>query len=124
MKKLPKTNIDQLPNARSGSAGAQIAVNMVGSSAFDLNFNYYGNFFTREDLINTFNNGGGGFSVEVGYSVPLLNEHADLRVSGALNHLGGLGNINGWNIGTEITTRNGLLTFKRKFLDRECFWGG
>jgi len=63
----------------SGGVGLEMAANVAGDDAIDLNFNWYGNLFNRNVLVNAFRNKGNSFDVEAGYSHAVFNQALDLR---------------------------------------------
>ena len=64
----------------SGGVGLEYAANVAGDDAIDLNFNWYGNLFNRDVLVNAFRNKGNSFDVEAGYSHALFDHALDLRL--------------------------------------------
>ncbi len=95
----------------SGGLGLEMASLLPGNDMVDLNFNYYGNLFQgRNSIVNTFRNGTGNFDIEAGYSHELYGDGPDLRlkVTGYQFDVGA--KVYGWNVGAEVSTRNGLFT--------------
>ena len=64
----------------SGGVGLEYAANVAGDDAIDLNFNWYGNLFNRDVLVNAFRNQGNSFDLEAGYSHALFDRSLDLRL--------------------------------------------
>ncbi|MGO9570410.1 MAG: hypothetical protein ACLP5H_22995 [Desulfomonilaceae bacterium] len=96
----------------SGGVGLEMAANIAGDDAIDLNFNWYGNLFNRDVLINAFRNKGNSFDVEAGYSHSLLNQALDLRLKFA-GYQFDVGNpVYGWRSGADLTTKNGMFTVR------------
>ncbi len=96
----------------SGGVGAEMAATVDGDDAIDVNFNYYGNLFSRNGLVNAFRNKGGSFDVEVGYSHALLNHALDLRLK-VVGYQFDVGEkLNGWRGGADLTTRDGVFTLR------------
>jgi hypothetical protein len=99
----------------SGGVGLEMAANVAGDDAIDLNFNWYGNLFNRDVLINAFRNKGNSFDVEAGYSHALFNRALDLRlkVIGYQFDIGGA--VQGWRGGADLTTRDGVFTLRYEY---------
>jgi len=99
----------------SGGLGLEMAAITPGDGAIDLNFNWYGNLFTRNGLIDAFRNKGGSFDIEAGYSHPLFNQALDLRLklTGYKFDIGN--NVYGWRTGADVTTRDGVFTVKYEY---------
>jgi Inverse autotransporter, beta-domain len=96
----------------SGGVGLEMAANVAGDDAIDLNFNWYGNLFNKNVLINAFRNKGNSYDVEAGYSHPLFNRSLDLRLK-AVGYQFGIGTgVYGWRTGADLTTRNGVFTLR------------
>ncbi len=96
----------------SGGVGLEMAANVAGDDAIDLNFNWYGNLFNRDVLINAFRNKGNSFDVEAGYSHALLNRSLDLRLK-LIGYQFDIGTaVQGWRGGADLTTRDGVFTVR------------
>ncbi len=96
----------------SGGVGLELAANVAGDDAIDLNFNWYGNLFNRDVLVNAFRNKGNSFDVEAGYSHALLNRSLDLRLK-VIGYQFDMGTaVQGWRGGADLTTRDGVLTLR------------
>lgn len=92
--------------------GLEMFSKLPGESAFDLQFNHYGNQFNRNALVNVFRTKGASWDLEAGYSVPLLNQSFDLRMKFRGYQFDSVENVYGWNAGAEVTTRNGSITLR------------
>jgi len=99
----------------SGSAGLEYAAKLAGDDAIDLNFNWYGNLFNRDVLINAFRNKGNSFDLEAGYSHALFDQALDLRLklTGYQFDIGTA--VRGWRGGADLTTRNGAFTVRYEY---------
>jgi hypothetical protein len=96
----------------SGGVGLEFAANVAGDDAIDLNFNWYGNLFNRDVLVNAFRNKGNSFDVEAGYSHALLNRSMDLRLK-LIGYQFDIGTaVQGWRGGADLTTRDGVFTVR------------
>jgi len=96
----------------SGGVGLEMAANVAGDDAIDLNFNWYGNLFNRQVLINAFRNMGNSFDVEAGYSHALFNRSLDLRLK-VIGYQFDIGTgVYGWLGGADLTTRDGMFTLR------------
>jgi hypothetical protein len=106
----------------SGGVGLEMAATVGGDDAVDLNFNWYGNLFNRDVLINAFRNKGNSFDVEAGYSHALFDHALDLRLKVAGYQFGVGEAVHGWRGCADLTTRNGMFTLRyehgRRF--RQC----
>lgn len=102
----------------AGGIGLETVSLLPGGGFVDLQFNYYGNLFSRSALINAFRNGAGSFDFEVGYSQPLFDDALDLRVKAAgyrfdvyTRH------AYGFRLGGELSTRDGRFTARYQYTD-------
>ncbi|MFZ5867078.1 MAG: hypothetical protein ACOYXY_14435 [Thermodesulfobacteriota bacterium] len=94
----------------SGGVGLEMIANLSDYDAVDLRFNWYGNLFNREVLINAFRNGGGSFDIEAGYSHALFNQAFDLRLK-YVGYQFDIGDaVYGYMGGAELTTRDGVFS--------------
>jgi len=99
----------------SGGVGLEFAANLAGDDAIDLNFNWYGNLFNRDVLINAFRNKGNSFDVEAGYSHSLFNQALDLRLK-LIGYQFDVGDkVYGWRGGADLTTRDGVFTLRYEY---------
>jgi hypothetical protein len=99
----------------SGGVGLEMAAEVSGDDAVDLNFNWYGNLFNRDVLVNAFRNKGNTFDFEAGYSHALLNQAMDLRLK-AIGYQFDVGNkVYGWRGGADLTTRDGMFTLRYEY---------
>jgi hypothetical protein len=99
----------------SGGVGLEMAANVAGDDAIDLNFNWYGNLFNRDALVNIFRNKGNSFDLEAGYSHALFDRAMDLRLKFA-GYQFDVGNpVYGWRTGADLTTRNGMFTLRYEY---------
>ncbi len=99
----------------SGGVGLEYAAILSGDDAADLNFNWYGNLFNRNVLVNAFRNKGNNFDVEAGYSHALLNHAVDLRLK-AVGYQFNIGTpVHGWRSGADLTTRDGALSLRYEY---------
>jgi hypothetical protein len=96
----------------SGGVGLEMAANVAGDDAIDLDFNWYGSFFNKNVLINAFRNKGNSFDVQAGYSHALFNRALDLRLK-VIGYRFDIGTaVQGWRGGADLTSRNGMLTLR------------
>ena len=96
----------------SGGVGLEMAATVGGDDAIDLNFNWYGNLFNRDVLVNAFRNKGNSFDLEAGYSHALFDHALDLRLKFA-GYQFDVGNpVYGWRGGADLTTKNGMFTLR------------
>jgi hypothetical protein len=99
----------------SGGVGLEMAANVGGDDAVDLNFNWYGNLFNRDVLVNAFRNKGNSFDVEAGYSHALFNQALDLRLK-ATGYQFNMGTaVYGWRTGADLTTRDGVFSVRYEY---------
>jgi hypothetical protein len=96
----------------SGGVGLEMAATVGGDDAVDVNFNWYGNLFNRDVLVNAFRNKGNSFDVEAGYSHALFDHALDLRLK-VVGYQFGIGEaVQGWRGGADLTTRDGMFTVR------------
>lgn len=96
----------------SGGVGLEMAANVAGDDAIDLNVNWYGNLFNRDVLVNVFRNMGNSFDVEAGYSHAMFNRALDLRLK-LIGYQFDIGTpVRGWRGGADLTTRDGMFTLR------------
>jgi hypothetical protein len=96
----------------SGGVGLEMAATVGGDDAVDVNFNWYGNLFSREVLVNAFRNKGNSFDVEAGYSHALFDHAIDLRLK-LVGYQFDVGTpVQGWRGGADLTTRDGMFTVR------------
>ncbi len=99
----------------SGGLGLEYAANIAGDDAVDLNFNWYGNLFNRDVLINAFRNKGNSFDLEAGYSHALFDHAMDLRLK-FVGYQFDIGDkVYGWRGGADLTTRDGVFTVRYEY---------
>ncbi len=99
----------------SGGVGLEYAANVAGDDAIDLNFNWYGNLFNRDVLINAFRNNGNSFDLEAGYSHALFKRSLDLRLK-LIGYQFDIGSaVQGWRGGADLTTRDGIFTLRYEY---------
>ncbi len=99
----------------SGGVGLEYAANVAGDDAVDLNFNWYGNLFNRDVLVNAFRNKGNSFDVEAGYSHALFDQALDLRLK-LIGYQFDIGTaVRGWRGGADLTTRDGVFTVRYEY---------
>ncbi len=99
----------------SGGVGLEYAANVAGDDAIDLNFNWYGNLFNRDVLVNAFRNRGNSFDVEAGYSHALFEQALDLRLK-LIGYQFDIGTaVRGWRGGADLTTRDGVFTVRYEY---------
>jgi len=99
----------------SGGVGLEFAATASGDDAIDLNFNWYGNLFNRDVLVNAFRNKGNSFDVEAGYSHSLFNQALDLRLK-AVGYQFDIGDkVYGWRGGADLTTRDGVFNLRYEY---------
>lgn len=101
----------------SGGVGLEMAGLIAGDSAFDLNFNYYGNLFSRADFVNAFRQNNASFDLEAAYSQSLFNQAYDLRLKLAGYRFYAGKPVYGWRTGADLTTRNGMFTLRYERAD-------
>ncbi len=99
----------------SGGVGLEFAANLAGDDAIDLNFNWYGNLFNRDVLVNAFRNKGNSFDVEAGYSHSLFDQALDLRLKLAGYQFDVGEKVGGWRGGADLTTRDGVFTLRYEY---------
>ena len=99
----------------SGGVGLEFAANVAGDDAIDLNFNWYGNLFNRDVLVNAFRNKGNSFDVEAGYSHALFDHAMDLRLKVAGYQFDVGQPVGGWRGGADLTTRDGVFTVRYEY---------
>lgn len=99
----------------SGGFGLELATNVFTNAAFDVNFNWYGNLFSRGTFINAWRNGRGSFDLEAGYSEGLFENALDLRVKGVGYSFDVGDRIWGWKLGADLTTRDGMFAVKYEY---------
>lgn len=99
----------------SGGVGLEFAATASGDDAIDLNFNWYGNLFNRDVLVNAFRNKGNSFDVEAGYSHALFDQALDLRLK-LVGYQFDIGiPVRGWRGGADLTTRDGVFTVRYEY---------
>jgi hypothetical protein len=96
----------------SGGVGLEMAYTVGADDAVDLNFNWYGNLFNKDVLVNAFRTHGGSFDVEAGYSHALFDHALDLRLKVAGYQFDVGNTVYGWRGGADLTTRNGMFTLR------------
>ncbi len=95
----------------SGGVGLEMAA-LVGSDAIDLNFNWYGQLFNSNVILNAFRYGPSNYDFEAGYSHELWNGGPDLRLK-MTGYEFDIGNrVYGWNAGAELKSRDGMFVVK------------
>ncbi|MGB6066867.1 MAG: hypothetical protein WBG50_18850 [Desulfomonilaceae bacterium] len=95
----------------SGGLGFEMAA-LMGSDALDFNFNWYGQLFNSNVLINAFKYGPSNFDFQAGYSHELWNGGPDLRLS-ATGYKFDIGNsVYGWNGGAELWSRDAMFVLR------------
>jgi hypothetical protein len=99
----------------SGGVGLEAAYYVGGEDAVDLNFNWYGNLFNRDILINAFRNKGNSFDLEAGYSHALFDHSLDLRLKFAGYQFDVGNRVYGWRTGADLTTKNGMFTLRYEY---------
>jgi hypothetical protein len=96
----------------SGSVGLEMAALLPGNDAIDLNFNWYGQLFNSNVILNAFRTGPSNFDFQAGYSHELWNGGPDLRLS-ATGYKFDIGNsVYGWNAGAELKSRDGVFVLR------------
>lgn len=96
----------------SGGVGFEMAAEIAGNDAIDLNFNWYGNLFTRSVITNAFRYGPSNFDFQAGYSHELYNGGPDLRLSATGYKFESWDGVYGFNAGAELKSRDGVLVLK------------
>jgi hypothetical protein len=96
----------------SGGGGLELAASVAGDDAVDLNFNWYGNLFNRDVLVNAFRNTGNSFDVDAGYSHALFDHALDLRLKVIAYQFDTSNAVRGWRGGADLTTRNGMFSLR------------
>jgi hypothetical protein len=85
---------------------------LIGSDAIDLNFNWYGQLFNSNVIVNAFRYGPSNYDFQVGYSHELWNGGPDLRLK-MTGYEFDIGNrVYGWNAGAELKSRDGMFVVK------------
>ena len=96
----------------SGGVGFQMAALLPGNDAIDLNFNWYGQLFNSNVILNAFRYGPSNYDFEAGYSHELWNGGPDLRLK-MTGYQFDIGNkVYGWNAGAELKSRDGMFVVK------------
>jgi len=96
----------------SGGVGLEMAALVGGSDAVDLNFNWYGQLFNSNVILNAFRYGPSNYDFEAGYSHELWNGGPDLRLK-MTGYQFDIGNrVHGWNAGAELKSRDGMFVLK------------
>jgi hypothetical protein len=96
----------------SGGLGLEMAAIVAGDDAIDLNFNWYGNLFSLDGIINAFRNKGNSFDVETGYSHGLPDRSMDLRLKLVAYQFDIGTPVYGLRGGADLTSRNGMFTLR------------
>jgi Inverse autotransporter, beta-domain len=96
----------------SGGVGFEMAALVGGSDALDLNFNWYGQLFNSNLILNAFRYGPSNFDVQAGYSHELWNGGPDLRLKMAGYKFEIGTGVYGWNTGAELKSRDGRFVLK------------
>ncbi len=99
----------------SGGFGLETCAIMFTGAAFDLNFNWYGNLFTRGSFINAWRNQRGSFDVEAGYSQGVFENTLDLRLKTVGYSFDAGDRVWGWKVGGDLTTRDGMFAIKYEY---------
>ena len=99
----------------SGGVGLEMAANVSGSDAIDLNLNWYGDLFSSDSILNAFRNKGGSYDIEAGYSHALFNQALDLRLKLAAYQFDVGNNVYGYKTGADLTTRDGVFTLRYEY---------
>jgi hypothetical protein len=99
----------------SGGIGLEMAANLAGDDAVDANFNWYGNIFNRDVLVNAFRNQGNSFDLEAGYSRALFDHAMDFRLKLAGYQFDAGDKVYGWRGGADLTTRDGVFTLRYEY---------
>ena len=97
----------------SGIAGLEMAWVSSSDAVVMLNCNYYGNLFANAaGILRSFRGGSGDYKIEASYERPIWNQALDFRVRGGGYKLDRDGNAYGWSAGTELTTRDRMLSLR------------
>jgi len=96
----------------SGSAGLEMAAEIAGNDAIDLNFNWYGRLFNSAVLSNAFRYGPSNYDFQVGYSHELYGGGPDLRLSATGYKFQAGSNVYGYYGGAELKSRDGMFVAK------------
>jgi hypothetical protein len=96
----------------SGSVGCEMAAEIAGNDAIDLNFNWYGQLFNSSVISNAFRYGPSNFDFQAGYSHELYNGGPDLRLSATGYKFESWDGVYGYNAGAELKSRDGVLVLK------------
>jgi hypothetical protein len=96
----------------SGGAGFQLAAELPGNDAIDLNFNWYGNLFQRSVIVDAFRNGPRNYDFQAGYSHELWNGGPDFRLSATGYRFDAGSAVYGVNGGAELKSRDGMFVLK------------
>lgn len=96
----------------SGSAGVEMAAEISGNDAIDLNFNWYGRLFNTSVLSNAFRYGPSNYDFQVGYSHELWNNGPDLRLSATGYKFDVGSNVYGYYGQGELKSRDGMFVLK------------
>lgn len=96
----------------SGGVGFEMAAEIAGNDAIDLNFNWYGNLFNQSIITDAFRYGPSNFDFQAGYSHELYSGGPDLRLSATGYKFESWEGVYGYNAGAELKSRNGMLVLR------------
>jgi hypothetical protein len=96
----------------SGGVGFQMAAELPGNDAIDLNFNWYGKLFQRSVIVDAFRNGPRNYDFQAGYSHELWNGGPDFRLSATGYRFDAGEAVYGTNAAAELKSRDGMFTLK------------
>ncbi len=96
----------------SGGFGFEMAALLPGNDAADLNFNWYGNLFSSNALVNVFRQGPQNYDLQAGYSHELWNGGPDLRLGVTGYSFSAGSGVYGVRAGAELKTRDGRFSVK------------
>jgi hypothetical protein len=92
----------------SGGLGLQMAAELPGNDALDVNFNWYGNLFQSSVIRNAFRNGPSNYDFQAGYSHELWDGGPDVRLSATGYRFDAGQRAYGANAAAEIKSRDGV----------------
>ncbi len=96
----------------SGSLGLQMAAELPGNDALDLNFNWYGKLFQSSVITNAFRNGPSNYDFQAGYSHELWNGGPDFRLSATGYKFDAGQGVYGANAAAEVKSRDGVFVLR------------
>lgn len=96
----------------SGSVGIELAAEIAGNDAIDINANWYGRLFNSDVLSNAFRYGPSNYDFQAGYSHELWNNGPDLRLSATGYKFDVGSKVYGYYGQGELKSRDGMFVLK------------